>query len=46
MANPGTVFIADDYKIFRDGVKVGLQQDDNFQVVLEADNGEDLCSCS
>jgi DNA-binding NarL/FixJ family response regulator len=42
MANPGTVFIADDYKIFRDGVKVGLQQDDNFQVVLEADNGEDL----
>ena len=36
------VAIADDFKIFRDGIKVGLQKDNNLQVVLEADNGEDL----
>ena len=36
------IAIADDYKIFRDGLKVGLSADDNFEVVLEADNGEDL----
>ncbi len=36
------IAIADDYKIYRDGLKVGLAQDDSLEVVLEADNGEDL----
>ena len=36
------IAIADDYKIFRDGLKVGLSSDDNLQVIMEADNGEDL----
>ncbi len=36
------IAIADDYKIFRDGLKVGLASDENLEVVLEADNGEDL----
>jgi len=36
------IAIADDYKIYRDGLKVGLAADDNMQVVQEADNGEDL----
>jgi len=36
------IAIADDYKIFRDGLKVGMSQDENLQVVLEADNGEEL----
>jgi DNA-binding NarL/FixJ family response regulator len=36
------IAIADDYKIYRDGLKVGFAADDNLQVVLEADNGEDL----
>ena len=36
------IAIADDYKIFRDGLKVGLLNDDNLEVVLEADNGEEL----
>lgn len=38
------IAIADDYKIFRDGLKVGLLNDENLEVVLEADNGEDLLS--
>ena len=36
------IAIADDYKIYRDGLKVGLASDANLEVVLEADNGEDL----
>jgi DNA-binding NarL/FixJ family response regulator len=36
------IAIADDYKIYRDGLKVGLLADENMEVVLEADNGEDL----
>jgi DNA-binding NarL/FixJ family response regulator len=36
------IAIADDYKIFREGLKVSLGQDDNMQIILEADNGEDL----
>ncbi len=36
------IAIADDHKIYRDGLKVGLANDDNLEVVLEADNGEDL----
>jgi len=36
------IAIADDYKIFRDGLIVGLSADENLEVMLEADNGEDL----
>jgi DNA-binding NarL/FixJ family response regulator len=36
------VAIADDYKIYREGLKVGLASDDQLQVMLEADNGDDL----
>jgi len=36
------IAIADDYKIYRDGLKVGLSADENMQVLFEADNGEDL----
>lgn len=36
------IAIADDYKIFREGIKVGLASDENIKVILEADNGEDL----
>ena len=36
------IAIADDYKIYRDGLKVGLSSDENLDIVMEADNGEDL----
>lgn len=36
------IAIADDYKIYRDGLKVGLSADENLEVITEADNGEDL----
>src|SRR5690349_6545056 len=36
------IAIADDYKIFREGLKVGLSSDEDLQVMMEADNGEDL----
>lgn len=36
------IAIADDYKIYRDGLKVGLSADGQLEVILEADNGEDL----
>ena len=36
------IAIADDYKIYRDGLKVGLSADENLLVMLEADNGEEL----
>jgi len=36
------IAIADDYKIFREGLKVGLSAEENFDVILEADNGEEL----
>ena len=36
------IAIADDYKIFRDGLKVGLSADEHLDVMMEADNGEDL----
>ncbi|WP_367867338.1 response regulator [Pedobacter sp. WC2423] len=36
------IAIADDYAIFRDGLKVGLNQDKAMEVVLEAGNGADL----
>ena len=36
------ITIADDYKIYRDGLKVGLSSDDNLEIIGEADNGEEL----
>lgn len=36
------IAIADDYKIYRDGLKVGLSADEQLKVVFEADNGEEL----
>ncbi|MEO5947762.1 MAG: response regulator transcription factor [Chitinophagaceae bacterium] len=36
------IAIADDYKIYRDGLKVGLSADENLEVIFEADNGEEL----
>jgi len=36
------IAIADDYAIFRDGLKVGLHQDQNMEVVVEAGNGDEL----
>ena len=36
------IAIADDHKIYRDGLKVGLAADSGLEVVLEAENGEDL----
>ncbi|MBL7746811.1 MAG: response regulator transcription factor [Chitinophagaceae bacterium] len=37
-----TIAIADDYKVFRDGLKAILSADENIEVVLEADNGAEL----
>ena len=36
------IAIADDYKVYRDGLKVGLSADENIEIIGEADNGEDL----
>jgi len=36
------IAIADDSSIFRDGLKVGLARDDNFELVLEAASGDEL----
>src|SRR6188768_481743 len=36
------ITIADDYKIFREGLKVSLSSDDNLSIIAEVDNGEDL----
>jgi DNA-binding NarL/FixJ family response regulator len=36
------IAIADDYKIFREGLKVSLGQDENMNILFEAENGEDL----
>jgi DNA-binding NarL/FixJ family response regulator len=36
------IAIADDYTIYRDGLKVGLATDENLEVILEAADGEDL----
>jgi len=38
------VAIADDYKIFREGLKVSLTLDNEIEILHEADNGEDLIS--
>ncbi|MFS2186446.1 response regulator [Mucilaginibacter sp. Mucisp84] len=39
---PIKIAIADDYTIYRDGLKIGLTQDENLEVILEAGDGEDL----
>ena len=39
---PITIGIADDFKIFRDGLKLCFQSDENLNVIVEADNGEEL----
>lgn len=39
---PIKIAIADDYTIYRDGLKIGLTQDENLEVMLEAGDGEDL----
>ena len=36
------VAIADDYRIFREGLKVSLSQDEKMDFLFEVDNGEDL----
>ena len=36
------VAIADDYRIFREGLKVSLSQDEKMDMIFEVDNGEDL----
>jgi DNA-binding NarL/FixJ family response regulator len=40
--SPITIAIADDYKIFRDGLKLCFSSDKNLQVLFETDNGEEL----
>jgi DNA-binding NarL/FixJ family response regulator len=40
--NPITIAIADDYKIYRDGLKLCLSSDPNLKIIMEADNGEEL----
>jgi DNA-binding NarL/FixJ family response regulator len=39
---PITIAIADDYKIFREGLKLCFNAGENLKVVLEADHGEEL----
>jgi DNA-binding NarL/FixJ family response regulator len=36
------IAIADDYKVYREGLKGGLSTDEDFQIILEAENGRDL----
>lgn len=36
------IAIADDYPVFRDGLKITLEADDNLEVVAEAGNGKEL----
>lgn len=40
--SPITIAIADDYKIFREGLKLCFNTDANLKVLFEADNGEAL----
>lgn len=39
---PITIAIADDYKIYREGLKLCFSADKNLDVVFEAENGEEL----
>jgi DNA-binding NarL/FixJ family response regulator len=36
------IIIADDQRVYRDGLKVVISDDDHLEVIAEADNGEDL----
>lgn len=36
------IAIADDYAIYRDGLRAGLIRDNNLEVMMEAENGEEL----
>lgn len=36
------IAIADDYKIFREGMAITLSHDDSFSVTIEASNGQEL----
>jgi len=36
------IAIADDYSIFRDGLRVGFNRDKNLEVIFEVSNGEEL----
>ena len=36
------IAIADDYKIYREGLKKCIANDTSLEVIFEADNGEDL----
>ena len=36
------IAIADDYKIYREGLKKCIANDESLEVIFEADNGEDL----
>lgn len=36
------VAVADDHKIFRDGIKLTLKDKENIKIIWEADNGKDL----
>lgn len=38
------IAIADDYKIFREGLKKCIASDDSLEVIIEANNGEELIS--
>ena len=38
------IAIADDYKIFREGLKKCIANDDSLEVIIEANNGEELIS--
>jgi len=38
-----SIAIVDDYVIFRDGLKVGVTADENFEVVLEAETAKSSC---
>ena len=40
--NPVKIAIADDYKIFRDGLKLCFSADKNLEVLFETENGEEL----
>lgn len=40
--NPVTIAIADDYKIFRDGLRLCFSTDANLKILFEAENGEEL----
>ena len=42
LTNVIKIAIADDHKIFRDGIKMALSSKDNLKMIWEAENGKDL----